>query len=222
MDYRYTTDPKVVADYLIKTISSHLEQGERVTWLITGGSGMLIDRLVANGLRDVDTTQLSVTLSDERYGSVGHPDENWQQLLDDGFSLPGAQLHRVLTGHDRVATTTAFSQLLRKLLVEADYSIGLFGIGPDGHTAGIKPHSPAVNSIDYAADFTGDDFERITMTATAILQLDEAVVAAFGEAKFPTLKRLLHEDVPPDEQPAQLLRSVKKCTIFTDYKEENL
>lgn len=221
MDYRYTTEPQIVADYLIQTISSHLARGERVTWLITGGSGMLIDRLVAEGLRDVDTSRLSVTLSDERYGLVGHPDENWQQLLDAGFSLPSAQLHRVLTGHDRAATTASFSQLLRKLLDEADYSIGLFGIGPDGHTAGIKPHSPAINAPDYATDFTGDDFERITMTAPAIRQLSEAVVAAFGEAKFPTLRQLLHEDIPPDIQPAQLLKSVEKCTIFTDYKEEN-
>ena len=220
MDYRYVGAPQIVADYLIQTISSHLARGEKVTWLITGGSGMLIDRLVAEGLRDVDTTQLSVTLSDERYGPVGHPDENWQQLLDAGFSVPGAQLHRVLTGNDRATTTAAFSQLLGKLLDEADYSIGLFGIGPDGHTAGIKPRSSSVSAPDFAADFTGDDFERITMTAIAIQQLDEAVVAAFGEAKFPTLKQLLYEDIPPDEQPAQLLKSVKKCTIFTDYKEE--
>ncbi len=220
MKHVYANSPQTVADYLTDVIAAHLKEGQKVTWLITGGSGMTIDRLVANGLRDYDVSNLSVILTDERYGKPGHGDENWQQLLDAGFTLPGTQLYRVLTGDDRQTTTKLFAEKLHQLLDKTDYSVGLFGIGPDGHTAGIKPNSPAVTSEDYAADFTGDDFERITMTAPAIASLNEAVIAAFGEAKFPTLSRLIREDIPPNDQPAQFLKLVDKCTLFTDYKEE--
>lgn len=220
MKYVHTGSSQTVADYLINVIATHLKKGDKVTWLITGGSGMLIDRLVADGLRGHDVSNLSVMLTDERYGKPGHGDENWQQLLDSGFTLPGAQLYRVLSGDDRQTTTRLFAEKLHRLLDEADYSVGLFGIGPDGHTAGIKPGSPAVIETEYAADFTGEDFERITMTATAIARLNEVVIAAFGETKFPTLSRLLHEDIAPNDQPAQFLKLVDKCTLFTDYKEE--
>lgn len=220
MNYKHVSNIEPVAAYLADVIGDHLDAGERVLWLVSGGSGVQVGVRAAELLAGRDLSGLSVTLTDERYVSLGDSDENWQQLLDGELALPGAELYRPLTGVDRLVTTQAFGEWLDERLTAADYRIGLFGIGTDGHTAGIKPGSPALAATGVATDFTGEDFERITMTFPAIERLDEVVLQAFGNEKSRVLEQLLHEDLPLDEQPAQVLKHVPRCTLFTDVEDK--
>lgn len=220
MKYVYTNNISPVVGFISQAITSRLGRGESVLWIISGGSAILTEAAVASHLAGLDLTNLSVTLADERFGPMGHPNENWQQLLDAGFMLPGASLYRPLIGANRTIATTAFDAWLGEHLRSADYSIGLFGIGADGHTAGIKPATDAVTvTTGWATDFDGDDFERITMTFQAIMRLNEVVIQAMGADKADTLEQLITQDISPLIQPAQVLKSVSQCTLFTDYKE---
>lgn len=216
----YTTEPTVAAsEHIAKVISEHLHAGQKVTWIISGGSGMKVVLKVAELLATTNLSNLRVTLSDERFGPVGHPDENWQQLLDAGFSMPGALLYRPLSGADQSTTTRLFDTWLAEHITTADFTIGLFGIGSDGHTAGIKPHSSAAIATSWADSYTGNDFERITMTPYAIRGIDEAVTQASGLDKVPALRTLLHETVNIKEQPAQILKVIPVSTLYSDNKE---
>ncbi|MET0979717.1 MAG: 6-phosphogluconolactonase [Candidatus Saccharimonadales bacterium] len=220
MEIVHSSNPvSAAADHLARSIKDHLEAGEHVLWLLSGGSGIHVVLAAAKILTDTDLTNLSATLSDERYGKLGHVDENWQQLLDNDLYLPGADLYRPLIGKDRTATSVAFGAWVEQKISTANYTVGLFGIGSDGHTAGIKPHSNAIETTAWAAGYIGDDFERITITPRAISKLDEAIVQASGEDKVPVLKQLLHQDITATEQPAQMLKSIPKCTLYTNNKE---
>lgn len=211
-----------VVPYLVQTIKQHLENGEKVLWLVSGGSGIAVSSEVSKQLVGSDLTGLYVTLTDERYVPFGSKDENWQQLLEAGFDLPGATTYRVIQEDavNREITASAFEKTLEDWLDIADFSIGLFGIGPDGHTSGIKPGSPAVSEERWVSEYQGEDFERITTTPLFIPQLDEVVTYAAGKPKFETLAKLIHENVPVDEQPAQVLKEAAKSILFTDYMEE--
>jgi len=222
MNYRCISSTDTVAKYLAKTLQAHLAAGEDVLWLVSGGSAIATAVAVADTLKHSDLSKLSVSLVDERYGPIGHDAENWRQLLEAGFDLPTARLYRPLTGQGRAETTMAFNLWLAEHISGADYSIGLFGVGTDGHTAGIKPGTSSVNASERAVDFDGEDFERITMTPRAIKQLNEAVLLAMGPEKSATINQLLHQDLPLTVQPAQVLKMVKKSTLFTDYKENSL
>lgn len=220
MEGIYSDDPiNASAEHLATTIKERLAAGEHVLWLLSGGSGVKVVLETDRLLSGTDLTNLSVTLSDERYGNVGHPNENWQQLLDGGLKLEGATLYRPLINEDITTTTDEFGAWIMQVMSAADYKIGLFGIGSDGHTAGIKPHSPAVEATAWAACYQGEDFERITMTPFAISQLDEAVIQASGTDKVPTLRTLIHENIDIANQPAQALKTVSSCTLYTDNKE---
>ena len=211
------TDP--VAVYLTKTLSSHLLRGEKVTWLVPGGSSIVIAARVSQDLlaAGVPLNTLSVTLTDERYGELGNPNENWGQLETAGFAVPGASMYRVLQPDlSREETTEQFGKTLENLLTSSDFRLGFFGIGADGHTAGIKPRSFDMSTTDYAASFIGDDFERITMTPHAISQLDEAVVYAVGDEKSPVITELYYHNLPVSEQPAQALKTVPELLVFSD------
>ena len=220
MNYRYSTTQAPAIEDLTHTLSHHLSEGKTVFWLVSGGSAIAIAVAVAKGLQGVPTHNLTVSLVDERYGDIGHANENWQQLLDAGFAVADATLYRPLIGADRHDTAMAFSNWLGDQFGQSDYCIGLLGIGADGHTSGIKAGSVAIQAEGWATDYVWDDYERITTTFDAIKRLDEVVIYAMGADKAPVIRDLLHHDVDLNSQPAQVLKHVNKSTLYTDYKED--
>lgn len=219
MKYVFAKDTEPVIEYLATLIMSQLKQGKKVLWILSGGSGGKVCAEVSKRLTG-DLTNLTTTLSDERYVPLGDKDENWQQLLDAGFSVPGAVVYRPLQGLDRDTTASNLGQWMEQQLHDADYRIGIFGVGTDGHIAGLKPGTSAVTATGWATGFSGDDFERITMTFDAIKKLDEVILQAMGADKTTIIDQILHSDLPVTTQPAQILKTFDSSTIFTDYKEK--
>jgi len=208
---------ELIAPVIARPIIEALQSGRRVFWLIPGGSAAQLAILVMDLIAPALRTKLHITLTDERYGPPGHEDSNWHQLELAGFNSTGAVSSPVLNGTDFLAATRSYNDYLDKELNSADYKIALFGIGADGHTAGILPHSVAADSQSWAEGYEAPNFYRITMTPAAIAELDEAFVFAAGEAKWPALSQL-KDSLDISEQPAQALKKADKLTIFTDYK----
>lgn len=215
MVFKKVNSAQTVTDYLTSLLQEKLAAGQKVLWLVPGGSAIAVAAAVSKNLAGTDLQNLTVTLTDERYGSVGHPDSNWVQLEQAGFSLPGARMVPVLHGHPVKETTAEFATHLQEYCQGAAYCLGFFGMGPDGHTAGILPGSPAVSATEWATSYQVPEFLRVTMTPPAIAALSEAVVYAMGEAKAEPLANL-QKELPLDEQPAQALKKVAKLTIFND------
>jgi 6-phosphogluconolactonase/glucosamine-6-phosphate isomerase/deaminase len=212
------TSPQPPAQYAAEKILAQLGQHRTVLWLLSGGSAIATAAATAQLLAGRDLSGLTVSLIDERYGPAGHPDSNWQQLQAAGLELPGATLHPVLTGATQSDTAEAFAAFLQDQFDTADYRLGLLGIGPDGHTSGIMPHSPAATAPGLVCSYDGGQYQRLTTTPRALKHLHEAVVYAAGEAKWPVLDRL-ETDLPIAEQPAQALKQIPRLTIFTDRPE---
>jgi len=210
--------PTEAVSYLASVINDKLQTGKTVLWLVPGGSAIKIAAKVAKQLRP-PLNGLTVTLTDERYGPAGHHDSNWLQMLEAGLLLPGATLQPVLNGKSLNQTVSHYNQTLRDDLKQADFSIALAGMGPDGHIFGIKPGSPAINANEGVVGYEWDDYVRITPTLKMIKSLDEVVIYAVGEEKWPQFE-LLNKDINPSEQPAQLLKQLKKVIIFSDYQGE--
>ncbi|HVX58258.1 MAG TPA: 6-phosphogluconolactonase [Candidatus Saccharimonadales bacterium] len=206
---------KDVIDYLFERISERLRRGDKVLWLLSGGSAIRIETAIAAKLALLNHAKLTVSLFDERYGQPGHADSNWRQLQDAGFKLPQAKLQPVLTGEDMATTVKGFSSFIGKSLDDADFTLGLAGIGPDGHTLGIKPRSPALDTKDLVSGYDWDDYRRITTTEAVIARLDEIVVYAFGPEKKEQLETLKRKAGSAD-QPAQLLKLCRNVRIYSD------
>ena len=215
LQYKKAPTSEAVVAHLVNILTLQLNAGKRVLWLIPGGSAIEVAVQVGRQLTGLSLENLYVTLTDERYGPVGHKDSNWQQLTDKGLNLPGAHLLPVLSGADINQTTSAFADTLSTQLAAADYSLGLFGMGSDGHTAGILPGTVAVASTELAEHYQAASYLRVTMTGAAIGQLDEAMLYAAGSEKQPALT-MLDEPTDPAAQPAQFLKQVPRLTVYTD------
>jgi 6-phosphogluconolactonase/glucosamine-6-phosphate isomerase/deaminase len=217
VEFRKITTTEPVASYLAEVILNRLRQNQRVLWFATGGSGIQVAAQVSAYLHGQDLSRLTITITDERHGLPGHQDSNWQQLLDAGFQAEGATLLPILDGTELAESAANWNTKLVQLLKESDYRIGLFGVGADGHTAGILPSSPAVDTAKFAIGYESSPYRRITITPIAISKLDEAVVYMVGEAKRPILDQL-DDFIPIMQQPAQALKVIPQVTIFNDSK----
>lgn len=213
-----TTKPEDAAKFIVSSILNQIKSGKRILFFVTGGSSIAVGVKVAELLRKHSCQNLTIMLTDERYGKVDHADSNWRQLIEKGFSLPQAKLIPILTGDSYAITTKKFNQTLNKEFTSAEYKIGLFGLGKDGHIAGILPGSGGVYSQDFAFGYDTPTFSRITITPRTIEKLDEIVVWAQGKDKWSTLKDL-EKNIDIAKQPAQVLKKVSLLTIFSDYKK---
>lgn len=217
MKFQRVSTPQAVVDYLADQLTTALLAQKTVTWLVPGGSNIAIVVEVAKHLAGAPLKNLRVTLTDERFVPLGDSDENWQQLVEAGFNLPDAVLYRPIQADVSGSETAAqFGRVLEDFLTSSDFKIGFFGIGSDGHTAGIKPHSFAMDTSQFAEYFASDDFERVTMTPRAISLLDVVVAYANGDNKRPTLEALLHDDLPLADQPAQSLKKARQSLLMSD------
>lgn len=214
-----TTEPREAADFVALSVLNQLKIGKRVLLFLTGGSSIAVGVKVAEILRESEekdlVKNLTITLTDERYGPIDHFNSNFFQLKEKGFDLPGANVAPILVDDDRNITTEKFDTVLRQEFEKADYKIGLFGVGVDGHTAGILPESEAVLSENLAYSYDTPTFSRITMTRKAIEKLDEAVAWVQGKDKWKVVEDL-GTDIDVIKQPAQILKKIPLLTIFTD------
>lgn len=212
---RTTTKAEEVASFVVVSILNQLKLGKNVLLFLSGGSNISVGVKIAELLKSEDCKNLTITLVDERYGDFGHPNSNWQKLLDQGFDLPQAKLIPVLGGDDPTFTVEKFNENMAYEFNVAEYTIGLFGVGLDGHTAGILPNSVAVQSQDLVCGYETQEFYRITITPNLIENLNEAVVFVQGEEKWPVLDDL-QKNIDIMKMPAQVLKKVKLLTVFTD------
>ena len=202
---------------LAERLTRELSAGKRVLWLVPGGSNIILSAEVSRRLPADLTTHLSIMLTDERYGEVGHKDSNTVQLDIAGFTPGRAQMHAVLQpGLSLQDTVTRYARDFELATQANDLIIGQFGMGPDGHLAGILPHSAAVQAAQLTFGYEAPGFTRITLTPPAIQRVDTLYLFAFGREKLEALDNLKSKDLSLDDQPAQLLKQIPESYVYND------
>lgn len=228
MDHALTivkaADPSAGIEAMADRIADILRSGKRALWLVCGGSNIPIAAKAMERLRVAVAPELFanliMALTDERYGPVGHKDSNWQQLADAGFNFHKARTIPILVGKGLEATVQEYGSKISEAFAAVGASkgtvIALFGIGADGHIAGILPGSPAVDDPRLVCGYEAGQFVRITLTPAALDKIDVAYAFASGPQKEAALAKLVRESLPLSEQPSQILKTLPESWLYTD------
>lgn len=218
MNFIDTPDHVQGTQALADRISAELKAGKRVLWLIPGGSNIPIAieamRIIRGSVKKIDIPRLSISLTDERYGSINHPDSNWRQLHDAGIDLDSIKAYPVLVGASLVDTVARFGVTIRDLLGHTDVIIGQFGMGADGHIAGILPHSPAISVTASTAGYESKPFTRVTLTFPILRRIDVACMFLSSAGKEVAIEHLHQDGISLDDQPAQILKELPEAYIY--------
>jgi 6-phosphogluconolactonase/glucosamine-6-phosphate isomerase/deaminase len=203
---------------LSERLTSELDSGHSVLWLVSGGSNVAASTDAMQHIDQRLTNKLKILLVDERYGSEGHNDSNWSQLMRAGFQPKLAETFPVL--NDNLSfeiTLDRYKQLAAANINSASMVIAQLGIGADGHIAGILPNSPAASeSKELVAGYDGGQYQRLTLTFPALRKIDAVYAFAFGEEKRESLNTLRNYDVAQAVQPAQVLKEIKEVYLYND------
>jgi 6-phosphogluconolactonase len=160
-------------------------------------------------------TRLHVFFSDERFVPPEHPDSNFRMARDTLLSrvpIPPAQVHRVRTeaGDAAVGAAEYERQILATFGVKSTerprFDLILLGMGSDGHTASLFPHTPVLHERERlvaAVWVPALKASRISMTYPVLNAADHVLVLVSGVEKAETLRFVLEGPVQPDERPIQ-------------------
>lgn len=221
LQFHYEPHPLQAADRLADRLEQELGSNKRVLWLVSGGSNIPLSVHIMNRLHQTVADKLpnlTIALSDERYGKPGHPNSNWQQLHIAKFKTGSARtIPTLIPDLTLKATRDAFEQSLGQALSKADSVIAQLGMGDDGHIAGILPKSKAVKSgAGLVAGYDGGTYMRVTITPMAFTKITTAYCFAYGNNKHDQLETLLDSELPVSTQPAQLLKTIHQAYVYTD------
>ncbi|MGH7241772.1 MAG: 6-phosphogluconolactonase [Candidatus Saccharimonadales bacterium] len=217
MEFIQTTGWERGIKDLTARLVSELKADKKVLWLIGGGSNIEASVRVMAALPEEQTKNLSIFMTDERYGDVGHIHSNSKQLIEANFQPKDAIFVPMLQpGFSMDETQERYGQALERAVEHAAIVIAQSGIGADGHIAGILPHSPAVSASGWVTGYQAPNYLRMTMTFDALRHIDAAYYMAFGDDKRAALTRLRDEAVPLEDQPSQILKELPEAYLYND------
>ena len=165
---------------------------------------------------------------DERCVGPTDPESNFgmtKAAMLDKIPLPAANIHRMEGELDPEEGASRYESEIRNTfkLEGAEtptFDLILLGLGPDGHTASLFPHTAGLDEmarIVIANHVPQKDTWRLTLTWPVITQGREVAFLMEGAEKAEMIERVFMGAYDPETYPAQLIRPASgKLTLLMD------
>jgi 6-phosphogluconolactonase len=139
---------------------------------------------------------------DERVAPAADPDRNLTHLREsllEHAPLPSGHIHAMPVDQaDLEAAARSYARTLEKVAgTPPVLDLAHLGLGPDGHTASLVPHDPALNVTDRDVALTGlyQERRRMTLTYPALNRSRRILWVVTGAEKAGMLVRLRDGDI---------------------------
>lgn len=192
---------------------------------LSGGSTpKLIYKALAASQTRVDWSKVSLFWSDERAVGPTDPESNYHMAMKEGNlqSLPFVQenIFRMQAETAIEENALAYEQLIKQKLQGNPFDLIMLGMGEDGHTASLFPHTPAlfvVNRLVVANHVPQKKTWRMTFTFECINAARHICIYALGQGKAEMVAKVLTAPFSPDDLPIQRVGTTQhKATYFLD------
>jgi len=165
----------------------------------------------------IEWSSVHIFFGDERCVAPDHSDSNYRMLKESLLShvpIPEVNVHRMRGEDDPALSSRLYEQELRAFFEAAAwprFDLILLGMGEDGHTASLFPHTAALreekawvvaNWVEQLETF------RLTLTVPAICHAAHIIFLVTGEAKARRLHEVRTGPRDPERLPAQLIQPV--------------
>lgn len=200
---------------ILEKIQMALKERGQCTLALSGGSTPkpLYEALSKQSL---PWEKIHLFWGDERYVGADHPDSNQlmaRQAWLDKIEIPAANIHAMpTTAGDPTLDAQKYETHLQQWFELSErefplFDIVLLGIGDDGHTASLFPHTEALKVSDRLITVGQKDSQpRITFTASLINQARCVIFLVAGESKRPALSAIFAPLGDEMTYPSRLIR----------------
>jgi 6-phosphogluconolactonase len=166
--------------------------------------------------QDMPWDKIHIFWGDERYVSPTHPDSNEGMARSAWLSkvpIPAANIHPMPTGEPE----PALAAQKHEIQIQEFFKIGsgtfpaldiiLLGMGDDGHTASLFPHTPALNVSDRLVTVGNKDGQpRLTFTVPLINHARSVFFLVAGASKQPALTQVFADKGDAAAYPSRLIQ----------------
>lgn len=215
MNTKVFADPAAVA----RAAAEHLVSVKPKSVVLSGGSTprVLYELLAdpAEPFREqIAWDETHFFFGDERHVPPDHPESNYRMVDEAMFSrvpVPAANIHRIPAENPVAdAAANAYESDLRRFFGEAIpvFDVILLGLGEDGHTASLFPHSPALNETErlVVAPYVEKlNSYRITLTLPVLNNGKSVIFLVTGASKARALREVIFSNKQTNLYPAQAI-----------------
>ncbi|HVT87771.1 MAG TPA: 6-phosphogluconolactonase [Tepidisphaeraceae bacterium] len=182
--------------------------------VLSGGNTprTLYELLATEEFRDqIDWARVQIFFGDERCVPPDHADSNFrmaQLALLSKIPVPGDNIYRIRGEIDPNEAAIEYGRMLKERFGEGGADLTLLGMGPDGHTASLFPHTEALKETkhrcvpNYVPKF---ESWRVTITVPFINKSGQVLILAAGADKAQALRDVLEGPPRPDHLPIQMI-----------------
>ncbi len=204
-------------DLLLIKITEAIAERDQFTIALSGGSTPkpLYEKLAQ---ADLPWEKIHIFWGDERYVPVTHPDSNegmTRRAWLDHVPMPPENIHPMPTAAgDPAVDAAAYDATLQAFFQTAPgefpaFDVMLQGMGDDGHTASLFPHTAALNVRDRRVTVGEKDGQpRLTITAPLINQAHTVIFLVSGANKRSALQHVFAPDDDDAQYPSRLIQPV--------------
>lgn len=173
---------------------------------------------------EVDWSCVHLFWSDERAVPPDHPESNYHMAMEAGLrklSIPSHQIHRMEAETSIETHAKEYEQLIQQDMGGSLFDLVMLGVGEDGHTASLFPHTKALEMDETSGPLIVANFVpklnswRMSFTFRAINESRLAVFYAIGAAKQAILQKVLLEK-EGDEPSRRVGTSQHRALWITD------
>jgi 6-phosphogluconolactonase len=188
----------------------------------------LYERLAQADTPAIDWTRVHVAFGDERVVPPDHADSNYgmaKAALLDRVAIPPAQVHRVRgeSGDASAATSAYAAELVSAFGLEPGawpaFDLVLLGVGADGHTASLFPHTTALadtTRLALAVEAPSPPRSRVSLTFPVLNAARAVAILAGGADKADAIGRAFAESGTIDETPVRGIQPSGPVTWLLD------
>jgi 6-phosphogluconolactonase len=221
---------RAAAEEFVRLAKAAVAARGQFTVALSGGSTpkRLYQLLAEAPFRDqVAWDKVAFFWGDERSVPPDHNDSNYHMAFEAMLrKLPVAaeHIHRMEAERsDRDVAARDYESALARVFKSAPggeppaFDLILLGMGPDGHTASLFPHTAAVKErsrwvvVNYVPKFSTD---RVTFTAAVLNRAREVLFLIAGADKAAPLHQVLEGPANSDEYPSQLVKPSPGDLVF--------
>ncbi|TVQ56352.1 MAG: 6-phosphogluconolactonase [Spirulina sp. DLM2.Bin59] len=202
-------------DLICDRITQTLSQQDYCTLALAGGSTPK-PLYGALARRDLPWTKLHIFWGDERYVPPTHPDSNENMARTAWLNhvpIPPANIHPMPTqGGDPQTDADGHEGQLREFFQTSPgtlpkFDIILLGMGDDGHTASLFPHTAALGVGDRLITVGNKDGQpRLTFTVPLLNQAKLILFLVAGASKQTALNAVFAPTGDPQQYPSRLIQ----------------
>lgn len=201
-----------------------IETRNDFTVALSGGSTpkALYERLARESANDSLWTRAQIFWGDERCVLPDDEESNYRMAYESllrRVPVPAENIHR-MRGEDEPERAAAdYSRVVSETLASRalKFDLILLGLGEDGHTASLFPHSSALEEREkiVAANWVEKlRASRLTFTVPLINRARSVLFLVSGEKKRDALRRVLSDNADPRDCPARFVQPLSGNLIF--------